>query len=75
MKKLVLSLLLVLGCVSFAMAQKKNDYHKIEVSGGYSIMRADGILGDGDLFSDNRNQPLTANQDVSIPNQNWIAKI
>lgn len=64
MSKTMFAVSLVFFCASFALAQ--HDYHKFEVSGGYSIMYANGIIGDGDLFSDKTDDPLTANQSVAL---------
>lgn len=69
MTKRLFVILLILTCASIVWAQntkQKRDYHKIEVAGGYSIMQADGILGDGDMFSDKPEEPLTTNQSTSI---------
>lgn len=43
--------------ISTGLAQE--EYHKIEVSGGYSLMQANGIVGDGDVFTDDVNDQLT----------------
>lgn len=56
-KKTIILFITILICASLNAAQKK-DYHKIEVSGGYSIMWANGIVGDGDIFTDDLNDPL-----------------
>lgn len=44
MYKLAFLFLVVFSCVSFAVAQ--DDYHKFEVSGGYSFERTKGFPGD-----------------------------
>lgn len=58
MRNLMMTVLLVLSCTSLALAQ--DDYHKFEVSAGYSHMFADGILGDGELFADDPDGSLDA---------------
>ncbi|MBX7171644.1 MAG: hypothetical protein K1X72_11860 [Pyrinomonadaceae bacterium] len=58
MSKNLLIMFILLVCVSITLAQK--DYHKIEVSGSYSIMLANGIVGDGDVFTNDVNDPLTS---------------
>lgn len=55
--------LLIQLCILTTSAQ--SNYHKIEISGGYSVMRADGIVGDGDVFTDDVDDPLTLNQDIA----------
>lgn len=39
--------------------QTGDDYHKFEFSAGYSVMQANGIVGDGDVFTDDLDEPLT----------------
>lgn len=41
-----------------AKRQTSDDYHKFEVSAGYSQMFADGILGDGEVFADSETEKL-----------------
>jgi hypothetical protein len=60
MYKISLVSLLVFFCATFALAQKE-EYHKVEVSVGYSHMVANGIIGDGELYSDDPEEPLTNN--------------
>lgn len=59
MNKILLTFMLVFTCASIVSSQKKDDYHKIEVAGSYSIMLTNGIVGDGDVFTNNLNDPLT----------------
>lgn len=56
MRKIMFLALLALTFVSSGVAQ---EYHKIEASGGYSLMQVNGIVGDGDVFTDDLDDPLT----------------
>lgn len=58
MKRTITLFISILILVVYSIAQKK-EYHKIEVSGNYSILMANGIVGDGDVFSDDLKDPLT----------------
>jgi hypothetical protein len=59
MNKWLLTIFLVI--FGFGPIFPQEGYHKIEVSGGYSNMLANGILGDGELFSEDLDNPLTGN--------------
>lgn len=61
MYKLVLLFLVVFSCVSFSVGQ--DDYHKIEVSGGYSFERTKGFPGDAILGTASGNTSGTTGTD------------
>ena len=74
MSKILLATLLVSVC-ALTIAAQGGDYHKVEVSAGYSRLVADGIIGDGDIFSDDPAEPLDLgdvsglySSPVNIPN-------
>lgn len=57
---------LVLCFVALAsVASAQDDYHKIEVSGGYSIMSLGGVVGGGDVFTDKLTEPLALDRDLA----------
>jgi opacity protein-like surface antigen len=52
MRKLVLFAILIVATASMAFAQSTDDYHKVEVSAGYSNARVDTGVEDPDLEDD-----------------------
>src|ERR1044071_1304004 len=52
MRKLVLFAILIVATASMAFAQSTDDYHKVEVSAGYSHARVDTGVDDPDLEDD-----------------------
>ena len=59
MRQLTITILLIFFVVLATVAQ--DERYKFEVSGSYSMMFANGIVGDGDVFTDDLNEPLTNN--------------
>jgi opacity protein-like surface antigen len=71
MYKKILTIIFVTALTSTVFTQET--YHKIEVSGSYSIMLAKGIVGDGDIFTDDLNDPLPSpNVITAIPNNTTL---
>jgi hypothetical protein len=64
MLKATFATLAILSCLALCSAQ--DEYHKMEISAGYSHMRADGMLGSGELFSDDLDAPLSFPDSTSL---------
>ena len=56
------AVLILLLNISFAFGQV--GHHKVEVSGGYSNIQVNGIIGDGEGFADERTNKFTRNTPV-----------
>lgn len=63
MKRIFISLLITPFLAGLALGQK--DYHKVEFAGGYTLTQVDGIVGDGDMFTDDPNDPLGTTLDIN----------